>query len=650
MALHSRAQGISSPRPAVALTFVIALALLLALAGSAHATRTVYFADPGADSIVHYAVGTGGALDGMSAVSVHADDPRRLAMTRGGTHLYATAGAGVLQYDVGAAGGLTAMAVRIVWAGGDLGAIAVHPDDSSVYVADAYWDKVRMFDVGANGQLTEKAPFQVPAGPGTSGLAVSPGGATVYALISGGIVVYDVGSGGALAKRAVVDVASTTLKDVGLTPNGANLYATSGDGRVFQFDVSTDGSLAAKSPAAISTGLGTKPVGIAVAPNGTAVYVAAKEGSSGRMIGFTVAAGGLLAPAGTATVPGSLPRYLTATPDGRSLFATGGDGHLFDLGPGATIAPKPFPTVDLRASLGVVVSPNQPPVASFAAAATGVAGSPIGFDASGTTDPDGTVASYDWDFGDGTTLVDGGPTPQHVYTGPGSYTVVLVVTDNEGASTATVFTGGTALGNGEPVAQATHVIQIAPPPPAVSAQEPVPDLGETLVANPVSGSVRVRLPGAAGFVALSDLQELPLGSTLDTRRGRVEVATIRRKRGGRIQRGRFYGGLFSVRQRKRDRYVTELALRGALPVCRSKGRASASVVTKKRRLWGDGNGRFRTRGRYSSGAVRGTQWLVEDRCDGTLTLVRRGRVYVRDFVLKKAVILRAGQRYLARPR
>jgi hypothetical protein len=461
-------------------------------------------------------------------------------------------------------------------------------------------------------------------------------------------VVYDVGAGGVLTRRAVVDVPSTTLEDVALTPNGANLYATSGDGQVFQFDVSADGSLLAKSPAAIATGAGTEPVGIAVAPNGAAVYVAAKEGSSGRAIGFTIAAGGLLAPGGAAAVAGSPLRYLTATPDGKSLFATGGDGQLFDLGNGATIAAKPFPTIDLQASLGVVVSPNQPPVASFAAAASGVAGSPVGFDASGTTDSDGTVARYDWDFGDGTTLVDGGPTPQHVYTGPGSYTVVLVVTDNEGASTTTVFTGGTALGNGEPVAQTAQVIQIAPPP-AQPAQEPVPDLGETLVADPVSGSVRVRVPGAAGFVALSDVQELPLGSTLDTRRGRVDVATIRRKRGGRVQRSRFYGGLFSVRQRKRDGYITELVLRGDLPACKTNVRASASAATKKRRLWGDGKGRFRTRGRYSSGAVRGTKWLVEDRCDGTLTLVRRGRVAVRDFLLKRTVILRAGERYLAGP-
>ena len=628
-------------------SIVIAIAVLLALAAPAYAARTVYFADPGDDAIAQYSVGPGGALTALTPSSVGADGPFRLAMTRGGAHLYATAEDGVLQYDVAAGGGLTPKAVPILWAGGDLRSIAVHPNDASVYVTDAYWEKVRQFDIGPGGQLAEKTPFFVPAESGTTGIAIRPSGLTAYVLVDEGIVVYDVGAGGALARRTVVDVPSSALEDVVLTPNGANLYATSRDGRVFGFDVSADGSLVAKSPASVPTGTGTTPVGIAMTPTGSALYVAAGRGAGGTVIGFAIGAGGALSPGGAVDLA-SRPWYLSASPDGRSLFAAGGDGHLFDLGPAAALAPKAFPGIALDDPFGVVVSPNQPPVASFAAAAAGVAGLPIGFDASGALDPDGTIARYDWDFGDGTRLLDGGPTPRHVYAGPGAYQVVLVVTDNEGASTMTVFTGGTALGNGEPVARASRVIQIAPP---VAAQAPRPDLGETLVADPVEGSIRVRLPGTESFVSLSDVRELPLGSTLDTRRGKVEVATERRKRGGRVQRGRFFGGLFVVRQRKLERYVTELLLRGELSGCpRDSGKATAAARRKKRRLWGNGNGRFRTRGRYSSGAVRGTKWLTEDRCDGTLTVVRRGTVVVRDFSKEKGIILQAGGRYLARPR
>jgi ferric-dicitrate binding protein FerR (iron transport regulator) len=46
--------------------------------------------------------------------------------------------------------------------------------------------------------------------------------------------------------------------------------------------------------------------------------------------------------------------------------------------------------------------------------------------------------------------------------------------------------------------------------------------------------------------------------------------------------------------------------------------------------------------------VRGTKWLVQDRCDGTLTRVLRGFVRVRDFRARKNVNVRAGQSYLAK--
>jgi hypothetical protein len=46
--------------------------------------------------------------------------------------------------------------------------------------------------------------------------------------------------------------------------------------------------------------------------------------------------------------------------------------------------------------------------------------------------------------------------------------------------------------------------------------------------------------------------------------------------------------------------------------------------------------------------VRGTVWDVTDRCDGTLTKVRRGRVVVRDFRRKRNIVLTKGKSYLAR--
>ena len=69
-----------------------------------------------------------------------------------------------------------------------------------------------------------------------------------------------------------------------------------------------------------------------------------------------------------------------------------------------------------------------------------------------------------------------------------------------------------------------------------------------------------------------------------------------------------------------------------------------------RRLRGRAKGRYRTRGRRSAATVRGTKWTVADRCDGTLTKVKRGKVAVRDFRKKKTIVLRRGKSYLAKAR
>ena len=55
------------------------------------------------------------------------------------------------------------------------------------------------------------------------------------------------------------------------------------------------------------------------------------------------------------------------------------------------------------------------------------------FDGSGSTDSDGTVDSYAWDFGDNT-AAGSGATPDHTYAAAGTYQVTLTVTDNKGAT------------------------------------------------------------------------------------------------------------------------------------------------------------------------------------------------------------------------
>lgn len=80
------------------------------------------------------------------------------------------------------------------------------------------------------------------------------------------------------------------------------------------------------------------------------------------------------------------------------------------------------------ASMNVVAF--QKPTAKFTATPTyGVLPLKVDFDASASTDVDGTIASYKWDFGDGTT--DQGKTVSHTFSATGTFMVVLTVTDND---------------------------------------------------------------------------------------------------------------------------------------------------------------------------------------------------------------------------
>ena len=111
----------------------------------------------------------------------------------------------------------------------------------------------------------------------------------------------------------------------------------------------------------------------------------------------------------------------------------------------------------------------------------------------------------------------------------------------------------------------------------------------------------------------------------------------------------FWAGIFRLGQTKGAAPTTVLTLVEKLS-CPKAGSANIAAKKKKRRLWGDGSGKFQTKGKHSAATVVGTRWLVEDKCSSTLTRVVRGRVSVRDFVKKKTVIVRAGKKYVARAR
>ena len=185
-------------------------------------------------------------------------------------------------------------------------------------------------------------------------------------------------------------------------------------------------------------------------------------------------------------------------------------------------------------------------------------------------------------------------------------------------------------------------------------------------ATSTSSSRRERPRGrpAQGLRAAEGRGEHPDRSQLDTEEGRISLTSAADTGAVKAQTADFYQGIFQVKQavpkkkpKKPQALVTDLVMKGQLPrsQCAPLKGARAAAAGKKKGpksvlglLWGNGKGKFRTSGKYSSATVRGTIWLTQDRCDGTLTKVTRGMVQVRDFRLKKTVTVKAGKSYLAR--
>ena len=231
------------------------------------------------------------------------------------------------------------------------------------------------------------------------------------------------------------------------------------------------------------------------------------------------------------------------------------------------------------------------------------------------------------------------------------YHVRLVASNDRGVTQGADATFTTSA-TGEPTAA---------PLPAPAAPSPLPGtelapahiappvLGRSVTVAPAGGTVLVRVPGATNPAVLGDGASVPVGSIIDTRAGTVELQSA--LPGASTQTGTFHGGRFEVRQPAGGHGMTELVLRGALPTCPAGAARAAAVARRRppRSLWGhDSHGHFRTRASNSVITVRGTTWFVSDRCDGTLTRVTSGSVAVRDLHTGRTVVVRAGQRPLAR--
>jgi hypothetical protein len=245
----------------------------------------------------------------------------------------------------------------------------------------------------------------------------------------------------------------------------------------------------------------------------------------------------------------------------------------------------------------------------------------------------------------------------------------LLVADafNHRIRAVTEFTPAPVGAGGDGVPAIPPVVG-ATPPPGVTP----PVLGRTAVARPTSGTIRIRRPGTKFFVLLDDAESIALGTEVDSRKGTVALFFVTTK-AGKIASASIGEGRVLVTQPPeidRGQRPGRLTLSGPLARCTAKritarkravrhaGRVVAHAARTDgppagRRIKVRAKGRIKTQGRYGSAIVRGTRWIMVDRCasnpsPGTFVSVQQGVVAVRDFVRRTSINVHRGEQYLAR--
>lgn len=190
--------------------------------------------------------------------------------------------------------------------------------------------------------------------------------------------------------------------------------------------------------------------------------------------------------------------------------------------------------------------------------------------------------------------------------------------------------------------------------PAQTAAQPA-TFAQTVELRPVSGKVLVAVPppgGNAGgqkFVPLSAAREVAIGSVVDTTSGRVRL-TVATAPPTKLRSGEFHGGIFAIGQPSSDGGLAVLTIRD------NRSRRTSCSTTHGRKskskrilglLRGTASEGFQTVGKFSAATVRGTEWGVRNRCDGTFTVVQEGEVVVHEFRPNRSIVLHTGQTFLA---
>jgi YVTN family beta-propeller protein len=365
--------------------------------------------------------------------------------------------------------------------------IAVSPDGTKAYVGNGSASNVSVINTSNNSVTT------MANGDEADRVAVSPDGTKLYVVtrasssdVKSRLRIRATSDGSLIGNAIVVGTDFTTFSNaIAVAPDGNKLYIANNNGTVSVVDLT-----ATPDPTVNNITGFNIPVALAITPDGSEVYVA--NSGNGTVSVIDTSTDTVETGTGLPITVGLNPAGIAITPDGNTAYVANSNASgpgaitvsVIDTATKTTGTAVPVGTFPGDNPQSVAIVPDQGPTASFTDTPA-QAGSATSFDGSASSDPDGTVGQYDWDWGDGSQSLDAGPTPSHTYATGDTYNVTLTVIDNEGCSNVFVFTGQTAYCNPNTVSPAakTSPVVIAGPssPPAQTpaTQTPAPSAGPT---------------------------------------------------------------------------------------------------------------------------------------------------------------------------
>ncbi len=351
--------------------------------------------------------------------------PDSIAIAPNGQTLYVTSGDGVITV----VNTPTNQVVTSITGLGGLEVIAISPDGKTAYVSIPGDNIIVVIDLQTN-----QAVGSIPVGENPIGVAFSPNGAVAYVVNEEDDNVSVIDTATRQVVGAPIPVGDEPINVV-VSSDGKTLYVNNESGNSVSVVDTATRQVVGTIP------VGAEPWGLGLSPDGTRLYVS-NYGDENVSVVDTATRQVVGAP-----IPvGNQPYELAVTPDGKSVYvANYGTVDSVTVINTQTNGTNTIPVPGGPWQVAIV--PDQSPIAAFTAPASKKQPLKRTFNAAGSVDPDGTIAQFNWNFGDGLSALNAAPKLSHTYKKAGTYAASLTLVDNEGCS-GFVFTGRTAYCNG----------------------------------------------------------------------------------------------------------------------------------------------------------------------------------------------------------